>query len=93
MHNFSKLLNITTSLLNVGAWANCCPEKREIKPVVSGQVYLTSAQLARMLCVSRTSLWRRIKDDKAFPKPVRFGKAMRRWSLPEIETYLAASRA
>ncbi|HEU5046535.1 MAG TPA: AlpA family phage regulatory protein [Rickettsiales bacterium] len=82
--NKCKLLQTTSFLLQLTAHANSLP--------VTGQLFLSASQVAVRIGLSRTTLWRLLKNDPTFPKPVRFGKQTRRWSLPEIEAYLAASR-
>lgn len=62
--------------------ANVYP--RANSPATPGQQYLSASQIANRLGLSRTSIWRYLRDDPAFPKPYKFGKTTRRWSLEDI---------
>ena len=55
--------------------------------IKTGQVFLTTSQLANRLGVSRTTIWRYLKNDTSFPRPHHFGSMTRRWNLSEIETW------
>lgn len=57
-------------------------------PAVPGQVYLSASQLGIKLGMSRTTIWRYLKNDPEFPQPFYFGKTTRRWSLADIETWI-----
>lgn len=67
---------MTSLLSNVYPRANSAPNP--------GQLYLSASQIANRLGLSRTSVWRYLRDDPNFPKPYRFGKTTRRWSLDEV---------
>jgi len=67
------------SLLNVAAFANTPPKL--------AQVYLSASQLAIRLGLSRTTIWRYLKNDPAFPQPLKFGKTTRRWCLDEVKEW------
>tara|TARA_B100000780_G_scaffold251179_1_gene197695 strand:+ start:640 stop:873 length:234 start_codon:yes stop_codon:yes gene_type:complete len=56
-------------------------------PASPGQLYLSASQVANRLGLSRTSIWRYLRDDPNFPQPYRFGKTTRRWSLAEIQEW------
>ncbi|WP_082660518.1 helix-turn-helix transcriptional regulator [Aureimonas ureilytica] len=40
------------------------------------------------LRVSRTTLWR-MEHDEGFPKPITFGRRMKRWKEADIEAFIA----
>jgi|GEM_PF-2042219 len=66
-------------LINAAAYANTPPQP--------GQVYLSTSQVALRLGLSRTTIWRRLKDDPTFPQPLKFGPVTRRWGLASIEAW------
>lgn len=53
----------------------------EIKPL-----WLKDKDVAFLLGVSRTTIWDRVKDDKDFPKPFKFGCSTR-WKAEEVYKY------
>ena len=57
---------------------------RANSPAMHGQLYLSASQVANRLGLSRTSVWRYLRDDPHFPKPYKFGKTTRRWLLDEV---------
>lgn len=70
---------IINLLKNTYAYAN--------SPVKPDQIYLSASQLANRLGLSRTSIWRYLKNDPLFPRPVVFGKQTRRWKLSEVQAW------
>ena len=55
--------------------------------------FVSREQLAEFLAVAPVTVWRLANDDASgFPKPVRFGRAVR-WRMADIETYIAAKQA
>ncbi len=52
---------------------------------------LSNAEVQAILRVSRTKLWE-LQFDKAFPKPVVFGRSFKRWKASDIEAYIDASQ-
>lgn len=67
-------------LANIRAYANT--------PAVQGQIYLSASQVSIHLGVSRVTIWRYLKNDQSFPRPIAFGTRTRRWRLLEIEAWL-----
>jgi len=57
-------------------------------PAVSGQMYLSTSQLAIKLGMSRTTIWRYTRNDPDFPKPFYFGRTTRRWCLADVEAWI-----
>jgi len=47
-------------------------------------IYLTDEQLAARYGVHRTTPWRWLKSDKAFPRPIRLSAGCTRWRLSEV---------
>lgn len=45
-------------------------------------------ELCRKLAISRPTLWRRRKDDPAFPKPLFIGPRAVRFCLADVEAYI-----
>ena len=41
-----------------------------------------------LLPVSPTTIWRWLKTDPNFPKPIKIGKGITAWQLNEIDTWL-----
>ncbi|WP_081250399.1 helix-turn-helix transcriptional regulator [Aeromonas veronii] len=44
--------------------------------------------LCHKLAISRPTLWRRRKDDPAFPKPIFIGPRAVRFCLADVEAYI-----
>lgn len=51
------------------------------------------AALCAKLNFGRTTVWRRLKDDPTFPRPVVLGGNSQRWLESEIDAYLEAKAA
>jgi prophage regulatory protein len=58
-----------------------------------GLVYLSDQNLAGRYSVSRQTVWRWLKTDPSFPKPLSLSPGCTRWRLDEIERWEAARRA
>lgn len=50
-------------------------------------VYLQDAQVAARYGVSRASIWRWIKSDQTFPKPVSLSPGCSRWRMEDLEKW------
>jgi len=61
----------------------------------SGAAMLTRTQVAKLLNVSKATVWRRLKDDGDFPKPIHVGKkkSLPRWDAAEIAAWCRSSKA
>lgn len=51
------------------------------------QVYFQDAQVAARYGVNRASIWRWLKSDKSFPKPVSLSPGCSRWRLEDLEAW------
>jgi len=49
--------------------------------------YISDARIALRFGVHRTTIWRWVKTDPAFPKPVALSPGCTRWKLSEIEVW------
>lgn len=49
---------------------------------------LSADDVMGRLSVSRTTLWR-LQHDEGFPKPITFGRRLKRWRSSQIEEYLS----
>ncbi|MFM5013648.1 helix-turn-helix transcriptional regulator [Aeromonas veronii] len=49
---------------------------------------LTQHETCKQLGISRPTLWRRRKDDPAFPQPVYIGPRAVRFKLSDVEAYI-----
>ncbi|TNB87207.1 AlpA family phage regulatory protein [Paracoccus marcusii] len=56
-------------------------------------VYLSDKQVASRYNVTRPTVWRWVKADPTFPKPISLSPGCTRWRLDEIESWEAARRA
>jgi prophage regulatory protein len=56
-------------------------------------MYFADKDLAIRFGVSRQTIWRLVKSDPNFPKPIRLTAGCTRWLLSEIETWEASKRA
>ena len=50
------------------------------------------SEVCKALCLSRTTLWRMVKDNK-FPQPIRVSDRKRVWPADEVEAYLNTRNA
>ncbi|WP_204245707.1 helix-turn-helix transcriptional regulator [Paracoccus marcusii] len=56
-------------------------------------MYLSDKQVASRYNVTRPTVWRWVKADPTFPKPISLSPGCTRWRLDEIESWEAARRA
>lgn len=56
-------------------------------------IFLSDTQIAARYGVHRSTPWRWVKTDQAFPKPVMLTPGCTRWRLRELETWEAAKAA
>jgi prophage regulatory protein len=54
---------------------------------MQSQIYITDTQAANRYGVARGSIWRWLKENHDFPKPIRFSKGCVRWSISDLEKY------
>lgn len=50
-------------------------------------MYASDQGLAKRYGVSRQTIWRLVKNDPRFPKPIRLTPGCTRWLLSEIEAW------
>lgn len=53
-------------------------------------MFLTISEVAARYSVSRTSIWRWLKTDQNFPKPIQIAKATLRWRVSDLEAWESA---
>lgn len=56
-------------------------------------MYLADKDLANRLAISRQTIWRLVKADPKFPKPVKLSAGCTRWRLSEVEAWAAQKRS
>lgn len=56
-------------------------------------MYLADKDLATRLAISRQTIWRLVKADPKFPKPVKLSAGCTRWQLSEVEAWAAQKRS
>lgn len=56
-------------------------------------MYVSDKQVAARYNVTRPTVWRWLKTDPTFPKPIYLSPGCTRWKLDEIESWEAARRA
>ena len=56
-------------------------------------MYTNDQGLAARLSVSRQTIWRLVKSDLTFPKPIRLTPGCTRWLLSEVEAWEASKRS
>jgi predicted DNA-binding transcriptional regulator AlpA len=49
--------------------------------------FLSDQQLARRYGVHRATIWRWVRSDLTFPKPLRLGPQSTRWRLRDVEAW------
>ena len=49
--------------------------------------------LREKLNLGRTTIWRRLKDDATFPRPVTLGGRAQRWLESEVDAWMQAKAA
>lgn len=50
-------------------------------------MYISDKQLAARFAVTRPTIWRWVKYDVAFPKPIILSRGCTRWKQAEVETW------
>jgi prophage regulatory protein len=55
-------------------------------------MYFADKDLAIRFGVSRQTIWRLVKSDAEFPKPIRLTAGCTRWLLSEVEAWEARKR-
>jgi prophage regulatory protein len=58
-----------------------------------GIIYVSDQNLAGRYSVTRQTVWRWLKTDPTFPKPISLSPGCTRWRLDEIEAWEDARRA
>lgn len=56
----------------------------------TGEALLTAKVLSSTLGISESKLWRLVKTDDRFPRPVRRGERWTRFKLSEARAYIAS---
>ena len=56
-------------------------------------MFVSDKAIAERYGVTRPSVWRWLKTDPTFPKPISLSPGCTRWRLDEIEAWEAARRA
>ena len=56
-------------------------------PPTPDQIYLSTSQVGNRLGMSRTTIWRLMKNDPNFPSPIHFGAYTRRWCLADVQEW------
>ena len=51
------------------------------------EILLTDTEVAELLKIGKSTVWHRIKNDPAFPKPIKIGNTTR-WSKKKIIQYI-----
>lgn len=51
-------------------------------------IFVRDKELASMLSVSRTTIWRWSKEKKSFPKPQKMSYGVTVWKLEEINNWI-----
>ena len=54
--------------------------------------FIRAKNLAPHLAVSEPTLWRWLKEDPTFPKPVKLSGRVTAWKISEIESWAEAKR-
>jgi len=58
--------------------------------MLAGKGFIRAKKLAPELDVSEPTLWRWLKEDPTFPKPVKLSARVTAWKLSEIQAWLDA---
>lgn len=51
------------------------------------KVYVSNSQVASRYGVHRSTLWRWLRDDPMFPRPVSLSKGCLRWRIADLEAW------
>ncbi|MBA2660086.1 MAG: AlpA family phage regulatory protein [Nitrosospira sp.] len=54
--------------------------------------YIRAKRLAPQLAISEPTLWRWLKKDPTFPKPVKLSARVTAWLIADIQTWLDAKK-
>lgn len=54
--------------------------------------YIRAKRLAPLLAIAEPTLWRWLKYDPTFPKPVRFSGKVTAWLYTDIEAWINAKK-
>lgn len=55
--------------------------------------YIRAKMLAPQLAVSEPTLWRWLKEDPTFPRPVKLAPRVTVWRISEIEAWAASKKS
>lgn len=64
--------------------SNVAPNSNLLEQALMSDTYLSDLQIARRYGVHRTTMWRWVKANPNFPKPVALSSGCTRWKLSEI---------
>ena len=54
---------------------------------MNNEIYVTDKDLSERYKVGRATIWRWLKDNLDFPKPVKLSPGCTRWKMSEIEKW------
>ena len=54
--------------------------------------YLKASKVCSVLDISKTTLWRLIKEDPSFPKPIHLINAVKVWELSDLISWLESRK-
>ena len=57
------------------------------------ETYLNDTQIAAIFSVHRMTIWRWVKSDPAFPKPIRLSSRCTRWKKSDVDAWEAKKAA
>ncbi|UVC08666.1 AlpA family phage regulatory protein [Rhizobium sp. TH2] len=57
------------------------------KSLTHNSRFLSDLQFAERIGVHRTTIWRRMREDTNFPKPVKLSGGCSRWRLGDVEAW------
>lgn len=52
------------------------------------KIFVRDKELASMLSVSRSTIWRWAKEKKSFPKPQKMSSGVTAWKIEEINNWI-----
>ena len=56
------------------------------------QTLLTDRQVADALAISRALVWKLLREDETFPRPIQLGVRAKRWLASEITEWLSTRK-
>jgi prophage regulatory protein len=56
------------------------------------RIYIRDTEFGQRLGTCRQTIWRLVKSDPTFPKPIRLTPGCTRWLLSEVEAWEASKR-